>query len=81
MRLEHLTLKRFATLAALGALAVCAGSLGLYLLVAFGSRPTQLGGIDVTQSVVTWIALAVPFALIIATHLVYARVLLNYAKE
>jgi hypothetical protein len=29
----------------------------------------------------TFISLAVPFVLIIAAHLVYARVLLNYANE
>jgi hypothetical protein len=77
----ELTLKRFAKLAALGAVGVAAGALGLFLLVAYGSRSTALGGIDTTQAVVTWIAVAVPIILLIAAHVVYARVLLRYAKE
>ncbi|HEY5547382.1 MAG TPA: hypothetical protein VIK50_15115 [Gemmatimonadaceae bacterium] len=81
MRLEELKLRPYAKLAALGALGVCAGSLGIFLLIAFNSRPSPLGGMDQTQAIVSWISLAVPFALIIGAHLVYARVLMNYAKE
>jgi hypothetical protein len=77
----ELTLKRFATLAALGALGVSAGALGLFLLVAFGSRSTALGGIDSTQAVVTWISVAVPIVLVVAAHLVFARILFRYANE
>jgi hypothetical protein len=77
----ELKLKPYAKLAALGALGVSAGSVGLYLLVAWGSRSSALGGIDQTQAILAWISLAVPFALIIAAHLVYARVLLAYARE
>ena len=81
MRLEDLKLKPYARLAAMGAFGVCAGALGLFLLLAFSSRPTPLGGIDQTQAILSWISLAVPFALIIGAHVVYARVLLNYARE
>jgi hypothetical protein len=81
MRLEDLKLKPYAKLAALGALGVCAGTFGLYVFLAFFTRPVTVGGIDQTQSVLTWIALAIPFSLIIGAHLVYARVLLKYAKE
>lgn len=81
MNLPELKLKPYAKLAAMGALGVCAGSLGLYVLLAFSSRPTPLGGIDQTQAILSWISLAVPFALIIGAHLIYARVLMNYAKE
>jgi hypothetical protein len=81
MRIEELKLKPYAKLAALGALGVCAGSAALYLLIAFGSRSIPLGGIDSTHSMLTFISLAVPFVLIIAAHLVYARVLMNYANE
>ena len=81
MNLAELKLKPYAKLAALGALGVCAGSLGLFLLIAVNSRPTQLGGLDQTQAIVSWISLAVPFALIIGAHLVGARLLLKYAKE
>ena len=77
----ELTLKRYARLAALGADGVCAGALGLYLFIAYGSRSSRLAGIDTTQAVLTWIALAIPIALVVAAHLVYARILLRYAKE
>ena len=81
MNLAELKLKPYAKLAALGALGVCAGVLGLFVFMAFFTRPVPLGGIDQTQSIVAWIGMAIPFSLIIAAHLVYARVLLNYAKE
>ena len=81
MRIEELKLKPYAKLAALGALGVCAGVFGLYLFLALFTRSIPLGGIDETHSLVAWIALAVPFSLIIAAHLVYARVLMDYAKE
>ena len=81
MRIEELKLKPYAKLAALGALGVCAGVFGLYVFLAFFTRPIPLGGIDQTQTVVTWISLAIPFVLIIAAHLVYAKVLMDYAKE
>jgi len=81
MNLAELKLKPYAKVAALGALGVCAGALGLYLFVAFFTRSIPLGGIDQTQSLLTVISLAVPFALIIGAHLVYARVLIRYGKD
>jgi hypothetical protein len=81
VKLGELKLKDFAGLAAFGALGVCDGVAGLFLFLAFFTRPVPLGGIDQTQSVVALIALAIPFALIIGAHLIYARVLMNYAKE
>ena len=81
MNLAELKLKPYARYAALGALGVCAGSLVLFLFVALNTRPVPLGGIDQTHSVLSWIALAIPFALIIGAHLVYARVLMKYSKE
>ena len=81
MNLAELKLKPYARLAAMGALGVCAGAFALFLFIAFNSRPIPGGGIDRTQSVVAIISLAIPFALIIAAHLVYARVLLRYAAE
>lgn len=77
----ELTVKKFGRPAALGALAVCVGILGVYLVIVFGSRPTATGGIDDTQAVLTWISVAVPVALIIVAHVVAARVLLRYANE
>jgi len=76
-----LKLKPYARLAALGAIGVSAGALGLLVLLAFGTRSVPLGGIDQTQAVLSWISLAVPFSLIIGAHLVYARILFAYAKE
>lgn len=81
MPIAELKLKPYARLAAMGALGVCAGAFALFLFIAFNSRPIPQGGIDQAQSVVAMISLAIPFALIIAAHLVYARVLLRYARE
>lgn len=77
----ELTLKRFARLAALGALAVSGGAFGLYALLAYGSRHSNGSGIDQTQALIAWIALAVPFAAIIAAHVVFARILFRYARD
>lgn len=77
----ELTLKPYARLAALGALGVSGGAAALYLLLAWFTRSTSLGGIDATQHVLTMVSLAIPFALIIGAHLVYARVLFRYADE
>lgn len=81
MNLAELKLKPYAKFAALGALGVCGGAFALYLFLAFFTRPIPLGGIDQTQALLSWISLAIPFSLIIGAHLVYARVLMAYAKE
>ena len=81
MNLAELKLKPYARFAALGALGVCAGTLGLFLFLAFYTRSIPLGGIDQTQALVSLISLAVPFSLIIGAHLVYALVLMKYAKD
>ena len=81
MNLAELKLKPYARVAAIGALGVCAGALGLFLFLAFFTRSIPLGGIDQTQALLSLISLAVPFSLIIGAHLVYARVLMKYAKE
>ena len=81
MNLAELKLKPYARAAAMGALGVCAGTLGLFVFLAFYTRSIPLGGIDQTQALLSWISLAIPFSLIIGAHLVYARVLMKYAKE
>lgn len=81
MNPAELKLKPYAKLAALGALGVCGGLFALLLFMAFFTRPVPSGGIDQTQSILAWIGMAVPFSLIIAAHLVYARVLVKYANE
>lgn len=75
------TLKSHARLAALGALGVSFGAFALFGFVSYFSRATALGGIDATQAWLTWISLAVPFAAIIAAHVVYARILFRYARD
>jgi len=74
------TVRKFARLAALGAVGVSLGVLGLYALIAFGSAPTASGGIDRTHAVLAWIGAAIPAAAIIAAHLVYAKVLLAESR-
>jgi drug/metabolite transporter (DMT)-like permease len=72
---------RFERLAALGALGVCAGVIGLYLLVVFVARVTPTGGTDTEHAVLTAISLAPAALAIVAVHLVYARILMREAKQ
>lgn len=81
MNIAELKLKPYAKIAALGALGVSGGTLALYVFMAYFTRAIPSGGIDQTESIVAWIAMAIPALLIIGAHLVYARVLLAYAKE
>ena len=74
------TVRNFAKLAALGAVGVSLGVLGLYLLISFGSRPTPTGGIDQTNAALTWISAAIPAMAIIAAHLAFAKILLNESR-
>lgn len=66
--------------AALGALGAAGGLLGLYLLIVLGTLPHR-GGLDMWHSLITWISLGGVIALLIAVHLVYARLLLRYHAE
>ena len=74
------TVRRLARLAALGAVGVSFGVLGLYALIVFGAAPTAAGGIDRTNAVLAWISAAIPAAAIVAAHLAYARILLNESR-
>ena len=60
-------------LAALGALAVCGGVALLTIGLAWLTRPTPTGGMDVTSAIVTWIAVGGTALAIIAVHLALAR--------
>jgi hypothetical protein len=71
---------KYARLAGLGAFGASAGLLGLFLLLAFISRPTLLGGIDSTSAAVTWIALGGLFLALIGAHIVIGRQLLRLAR-
>ncbi|HET9424534.1 MAG TPA: hypothetical protein VFO55_04110 [Gemmatimonadaceae bacterium] len=72
---------RIARLAGLGAYGASAGMLALFALLIFGTRPTALGGMTGTLSVVTWISLAIVFAALIAAHVVVARQLMHIGRD
>jgi hypothetical protein len=78
---SQMSVRKYARLAALGAVGVSLGVLALYLIIAIGSRPTPTGGIDTTEAILTWISAAIPCGAIIAVHLAYAKVLLDEAKK
>ena len=71
---------RFERLAALGALGVSVGVLGLYLLLVFIARVTPTGGTDAEHAVLTALSLAPAALAIIAVHLVFARILMREAN-
>ena len=75
------TMKKYARLAAFGALGVAAGVMGLYLLIAIGGSHSPGSGVDATHGAVVWIGTAIPVAALIAAHVAYAVQLLRYAKE
>lgn len=80
-----MSVRKYAKLAALGAVGVALGVLALYALIAFGSRHATLNGItrgiDTTQATLAWISAAVPAAAIIAAHLAYAKILFDESKK
>jgi len=78
---SQISVRKYAKLAALGAVGVSLGVVALYALIAFGSRHTATSGIDATEATLTWISAAVPCAAIIAAHLAYAKVLLAESKK
>ena len=75
------SVRKYAKLAALGAVGVGFGVLALYGLIAFGARPTPTGGINGVHATLTWISAAIPALAIIAAHLAYAKVLLDESKR
>jgi hypothetical protein len=78
---SQMSVRKYARLAALGAVAVALGVFALYALIAFGSRHTADGGIDTTHATLTWISAAIPVAAIIAAHLAYVKVLLDESRR
>ena len=79
--LANMSVRKYAKLAAFGAIGVSIGVLGLYALIAFGSRHTATSGIDSTHAMLTFISAAIPAAAIIAAHLAYVKVLLDESKR
>jgi len=78
---SQMSVRKYAKLAAVGAIGVSLGVLALYALIAFGSRTTPTGGIDRTHATLTFISAAIPCAAIIAAHLAYVKVLLDESKR
>jgi hypothetical protein len=76
-----MSIRKYARVAALGAVGVAFAVLGLYLVIAIGSAPPAAGGIDRTEGWVAWIAAAIPCLAIIAAHLVYAKILMDESKK
>lgn len=76
-----MSIRKYAKLAAFGAIGVCLGVLGLYSLIAFGSRHTATSGIDSTHATLTFISAAIPALAIIAVHLAFVKVLLDESKK
>ena len=79
--LANMSMRKYAKLAALGAVGVSLGVLGLYALIAFGSRHTDGSGIDATHATLTFISAAIPALAIKAVHLAFAKVLLDESKR
>lgn len=79
--LATMSVRKYAKLAALGAVGVSLGVIALYGLIAFGARPSPDGGIDSTQAMLTWISAAIPAAAIVGAHLAYAKILLAESKR
>lgn len=82
---SEMSVRRYAKLAAFGAIAVAFGVFALYLVVAFGSRHTTLGdisqGIDTTHATLAFLGAGIPAAAIIAAHLAYAKILFDESKK
>lgn len=72
---------RYARVAAFGALGVAAGAIAFFALIANISRHSGTGGMDMTQAAVAWISVGIPILVIAVVHVVYARILLAYAKR
>ena len=77
----EISVRKYAKLAAVGAVGVSLGVFGLYAVIALGSRHTAASGVDATHATLTWISAAIPCAAIIAAHLAYVKVLLDESKR
>ncbi len=75
------SVRKYAKIAALGAIGVGLGVVALYGLIAFGSSPTPTSGIDRTHATLAWISAAIPAVCIIAAHLAYAKILFDESKR
>lgn len=66
-------MEKFGKLASLGATAVAAGTLALYVLLVYTFRPVATGGMDHLGWQVVTIAMFVPVAVLAGAHVALAR--------
>ena len=71
---------KIAKLAGLGALAACAGIAALFLLVVYGTRPTESAGMDGTTRFLTWLSVAGVLLALLGVHVLLGRRLLSLAR-
>lgn len=71
---------KIARLAGLGAYGACAAFVALFLLIAWVSRHTPLGGMMPVLSVVTWISVGLVVVALIAVHVAIGRQLMYLGK-
>lgn len=71
---------KIARLAGLGAYAVCAGLVALYLLFVFITLPTASAGLDGTSRFLSLFTVAGAILAVIAVHVVVAPQLLTVAR-
>jgi hypothetical protein len=72
--------ERLARLAGLGAFGAGAGLAGLFGAVIYLTLPGSPGGMDLTSSLVTWIALGGVTAALITVHVAIGRQLLRLGQ-
>jgi hypothetical protein len=71
---------KIAKLAALGAFAACAGIAGLFLLFVYGTRPTEMAGMDGTSRFIAWLSVAGVLLALLGVHVLIGRQLLALAR-
>jgi hypothetical protein len=71
---------KIAKLAGLGAFAACAGIAALFLLFAYGTRPTASAGMDGTQRFIAWLSVAGVLLALLGVHLLLGRRLLALSR-
>jgi hypothetical protein len=71
---------RIAKLAGLGAFAVCAGLVALFVVLIFLTRSAPQGGLTPVLAYLTWLSLAVVFVCLIVVHVAVGKQLLYIGK-
>lgn len=73
-------LEKLARLAGFGAFGASAGLLAAFVGLVYFTWPTTSGGIDMTNSVVTWISLSGLVAALVIVHVAIGRQLLRLGQ-